>query len=298
MHRTLRYPGFWLAVGLVGIGVAVQMAVATPLELVDMFLRESGTQPWRLTRDPLMLGLMNILALGTAIGVGLFVNRLWPRAAFPLVGIASVAWIALALIGVGAGILLSEVDNVCRWLVPPPEFIVEMVADVFMPKGRFFSLFFTLVVVAPVTEELLFRGIILRGFLGRFKPWMAIFLSAMLFAVMHMNPWQTLPPFVLGVIFGWFYLRTGSLWPCIVGHALNNFLFLILTTAPFGLWLPSTAEDWRRVEFQPWWFDVLGAGLLLAGIWLFRKHSRDPVVASANVPPVIPPADLPPVITG
>jgi hypothetical protein len=47
------------------------------------------------------------------------------------------------------GILLSEADNFVRWLIPPPDWIVELVGDVFLAKGRPFPLFFTLVIVAP-----------------------------------------------------------------------------------------------------------------------------------------------------
>jgi membrane protease YdiL (CAAX protease family) len=295
MQRTLRQPGFWLACGLVAVTAGCQMALTIPLEVVDMVLRERGSEPLRLIREPFVLGVVNLIALGTAVAVGLLVNRMGLRRAFPLGGISGGAWGALVVIGVGAAIVFSELDNLVRWVLPPPQFIREMMGDIFMARDKFASLFFTAVIVAPVAEELLFRGIILRGLLGRFKPWMAISLSAMLFALMHMNPWQTVPQFGLGLVLGWFYLRTRSLWPCIAGHALNNLLFVVAVCAPFGLWEPLTAEDYAVVEFQPWWFDVTGVCVLASGVWWFRKNSTPlPVILEPPLPPVLPPENVPP----
>lgn len=297
MQRTLRYPGFWLAVGLVGIVFLCQTALTVPLEVIDTVLQHQGSAPLRLIREPFVLGVVNIIAVGVAIAVGLLVNRLGPRQAFPLGRIPRGAWMAMVLLALGSGVVLSEVDNAFRWLLPMPKWFAELMADLFVAEDRFGSLFFTVVLVAPVTEELLFRGIILRGLLGRFRPWTAIVLSATLFAFMHMNPWQLIPPFALGLMFGWFYLRTGSLWPCIAGHALNNFLFLIVTQAPFGLWEPLKKEDLVSVEFQPWWLDVAGVILLALGVWLFRKNSPLPAEPVENLPPPLaPPENLPPVI--
>jgi hypothetical protein len=171
-----------------------------------------------------------------------------------------------------------------------------MMGDVFLAPDRFLSLSFTLVLVAPVTEELLCRGIMLRGLLGRYRPGVAIALSSMLFAFMHLNPWQTISAFALGLLFGWFYLRTGSLWPCIAGHAINNGICVILVSAPFGWWPAPSASDLQIVEFQPLWMDAAGAVLLLAGLRWFGKAAPGIRLDGVPVPPILQPQDLPPVI--
>ena len=68
----------------------------------------------------------------------------------------------------------------------------------------------------------MFRGVILRGFLARYKPVTAILVSSLLFGLLHMNPYQFVAAMILGVIFAWLVLRTGSLWPSVFGHVLGG----------------------------------------------------------------------------
>ena len=96
----------------------------------------------------------------------------------------------------------------------------------------------TLAVLAPLLEEVLFRGAI-QGMLMRFfgRPWPAIIVAALIFGVFHMNPVQIVYATLLGIILGWIYYRTGSLLSVIVGHVLNNSLAVVTTL------LYSSAEE-------------------------------------------------------
>jgi membrane protease YdiL (CAAX protease family) len=78
-------------------------------------------------------------------------------------------------------------------------------------------------IIAPFTEEVLFRGIILRGFLRSYSVNHAIILSALLFAVFHLTIAQLPIAFIMGVFLGWLYVQTRLLWPTILAHALYNF---------------------------------------------------------------------------
>lgn len=80
------------------------------------------------------------------------------------------------------------------------------------------------VIAAPVLEELLFRGIILDGFLRLYSPKKAILYSSFLFGLVHMNPWQFITAMVGGVFMGWVYYRTKNLLLCILIHFVNNFI--------------------------------------------------------------------------
>lgn len=77
--------------------------------------------------------------------------------------------------------------------------------------------------LAPLAEELVFRGAILRSLLQWTKqPWVAIAISAIFFAAAHLNPAQLPHAFLVGLLLGWMYYRTDSIVPCVVYHWVNN----------------------------------------------------------------------------
>jgi hypothetical protein len=82
--------------------------------------------------------------------------------------------------------------------------------------------FVLLVIAAPVLEEILFRGIILDGLLKRYSPLKSILVSSFLFGIVHLNPWQFVAGFVIGIFAGWVYYQTHSLLASIIIHASAN----------------------------------------------------------------------------
>lgn len=90
-------------------------------------------------------------------------------------------------------------------------------------------LFVTIAVVAPLLEEILFRGLLQNALSKRLPVWAAIALSALIFGAMHMD-FYAMPPLVLmGAIFGVIYHLTGSLRVTIVLHMINNAAALALS---------------------------------------------------------------------
>lgn len=78
--------------------------------------------------------------------------------------------------------------------------------------------------LAPLVEELVFRGAILRALLRQWesRPWMCIAVSALIFAAAHGNPAQMPHAFIVGMLLGWMYRRTGSIVPGVAYHWVNN----------------------------------------------------------------------------
>lgn len=98
--------------------------------------------------------------------------------------------------------------------------------------------YFTLCLLAPLVEELVFRGAILRALLGVFsRHWVAIAVSAAIFAIVHLNPAQMPHAFLMGLLLGWMYYRTGSILPGVVVHWVNN-------TVAYAIYvlMPQTAD--------------------------------------------------------
>ncbi len=89
-------------------------------------------------------------------------------------------------------------------------------------------------VLAPILEEMLFRGIILGSFLRLYSRWAAILGSAALFGLAHMNIYQFAAAMVMGTVAGWLYERTSSLLPCIALHGAYNGLLTIIELSAAG----------------------------------------------------------------
>jgi len=90
------------------------------------------------------------------------------------------------------------------------------------------------IIVAPLAEELFFRGFVFAGFIRYVGANGAMAASGLLFALFHVSDAQSaflVPPFaVIGVLFAWLYYRTGSLWASVLSHFLFNLItFSILT---------------------------------------------------------------------
>ena len=84
--------------------------------------------------------------------------------------------------------------------------------------------------LAPLSEEIVFRGAILRSLLQsqRLSVWGAIAISALLFALTHLNPAQMPHAFAVGLLLGWMYWRTGSILPGVAYHWANNSVAYVL----------------------------------------------------------------------
>ena len=89
--------------------------------------------------------------------------------------------------------------------------------------------YFVIALGAPLVEELVFRGAILRALLRwKSNPWVGIIISSVLFAASHMNPVQMPHAFLVGLLLGWMYYRTDSIVPGVVYHWVNNTVAYVL----------------------------------------------------------------------
>ena len=149
--------------------------------------------------------------------------------------IVSIATIATAFIA----------DSFNAVMPPVPEWF-EAIMETMM-EGPVWVTLISVSVFAPLFEEWLCRGLVLRGLLQKSHPTSAIMVSAVFFAVLHMNPWQALPAFLLGLLFGYVYYKTGSLKLTMLMHCVNNTMAVIFSK------IPSLAEADSFTEvLSPW----------------------------------------------
>ena len=123
-------------------------------------------------------------------------------------------WLSIPLIVAGMFFI-----NLCSEFLGLP----DLMQDTFLAMSRNIFGIISITIMAPLVEELLFRGAI-QGYMLRkgMKPLHAILIASAIFGIIHMNPIQIPFAFAIGMIFGWLYYRTGSVVPGIIGHFINN----------------------------------------------------------------------------
>ena len=120
--------------------------------------------------------------------------------------------------------------------------------------------------IAPVIEELLFRGIILRSFLQQYSRSRAIVYSAVVFGFAHMNIYQFVTAFAGGLVLGKMYERTRSLVPGMLLHAFYN---TAVTVVAFRCSRDATSMCGEWGMPQMWYPFALVSGAI--GLWLLSK---------------------------
>lgn len=87
--------------------------------------------------------------------------------------------------------------------------------------------------IAPFVEEILMRGVVLSGLKETYGTGIALLVSALLFALLHFNMVQTLSAVVCGLFLGLLYIKTNSVFCCIVAHAGYNLISYISIVAGY-----------------------------------------------------------------
>ena len=154
------------------------------------------------------------------IGYALDSKNFGPRGGIAMAFIVSIATLAAALVCEPVTAALPEMSERLRQSL-------EMLAN-----GPLWASLISVAIFAPLFEEWLCRGLVLRGLLKHMNPTGAICVSAVFFAVLHMNPWQAIPAFILGLLFGYVYYRTGSLKLTMLMHCVNNTFSTLISRVP------------------------------------------------------------------
>ena len=196
--------------------------------------------------------------------------------------------VAIGVAGFFAATAISSLNS----LLLPAEWLARFdVSQIFAQSWPTrVALALAAVVLAPVCEELAFRGYLLTAARTRFRPAAAIAISGLLFAFMHLNPVLFMGLAGLGAVFGWLTWRAGSVWPAVAAHAANNALgaALALTAGRAGA---------ARQHPEPGVLDVLRihlpavalSGAVLASLFAaYRRATPEPPPIEDAVAPADP----------
>ena len=224
---------------LVGIILFVGLQVLMPLTVAGYdAAAEAGWLPWEPLGVDLIFSPGMILGQVAPLVVGLAIVRMFGRGAVAAVGVRAGQWrwgLLVGLVGFAAilpvcfGILMLtsllagvlEIEERLHPLLLP---ILEAPRGWMLPVGLVEA-----AVLAPLAEEFLYRGILLRSLLKRVGTTSALLLSSALFAGVHytVEPQATPSLFVLGMALAYTAYRTRSLVAPVVIHALFNGLMVV-----------------------------------------------------------------------
>lgn len=128
--------------------------------------------------------------------------------------------------------------------------------------------FFRVVVVAALTEEICFRGVVM-GHLRRYGDFFAVAMASVVFALMHCNLIQAPFALIVGFALGYLCIRTGSLWTAVAVHALNNTISLV-----FSYLLERYDETAVNLAYTVLIDALMAAGAICLCVLLFRRRKR------------------------
>jgi len=188
-------------------------------------------------------------------------------------------WIAAVLLGFSVGLLVIELTALgLQWEVTT---IHEALEEAIKKKAAELNalplplVLLTLAIVPAVAEELLFRGYLLRALEERWSPWLAVTATALLFGLFHtfglsgLTIERLFPSLLLGLVLGLVAQRSGSVWPGMVLHALNNALLLLIARSRDELVEQGVLA--KDSEHLPALWLAVAAGLTLVGLALLVK---------------------------
>lgn len=190
-------------------------------------------------------------------------------------------------------LLITVPFRICSFLIsaivqtvfPMPEFILNslkgMYTEIMFPSNtiEFILTILGIVVMAAVCEEAMFRGFILTTFMKRKKVWKAIIITAVGFAIYHLDPWAIPEIAVIGVFLGWLVVRTGSIYPAVIAHASFNFLGIVLLPRIFGV---KTVEDFFAISFPAFMYPIAFVVLALLFYALLQLTKKEDPEKSAH----------------
>ncbi len=171
--------------------------------------------------------------------------------------------------------LPEALSGVEQWM-KSTEARAEEITHAFLKTDTLRGLFINLLIVAvlaSVAEELLFRSVLIR----LFREWfgnvhVAVFVSALLFSAFHLQFFSFLPRFLLGIIFGYLFVWSGSVWLPMLAHFINNASAVVVFYLVDKGAIEVPVEEFGAVENTALlWISIVLTAVLLVFIFMNEK---------------------------
>jgi len=131
-------------------------------------------------------------------------------------------------LGLSLGVLTDEIDRIIQIFLPTPELFLKYLESLKAETSvDWILLIFGVVIIASISEEILFRGFLQVSLERKGDITRAVILSSVTWTLIHVNPYWAIQIFITGVIMGFLAWRTNSVFPSMILHATNNFISLL-----------------------------------------------------------------------
>jgi membrane protease YdiL (CAAX protease family) len=225
--------------------------------------------------DSSVMGIITIItgiySFGVASIIGFKETKRKFNEVFKFNRVSVFLWIATIVFITGFTVVISETDNVLNYFLPPPEKL-RYLFDTLMTGQPLILSIIAVGIIPAFTEELFFRGLVLDGFQKNYSKRKAIIISALLFGIIHLNPWQFYSGFIFGLIAAWICIETNSILLCIFIHFFNNTLYTIVVKYREFIPIKGFNTNFSALaEFQPLWFDLTGLVIFIIGTIMLIK---------------------------
>ena len=192
--RQKYYPTTLQAIHLIILYIFIQTVVDFPLALIDYY---NDTEYLYLPIKKIILGVgstLFILIYGFRKSKAPFFEVFPVKLFNPLILIPVITFLW------AAHNWLEIINVAVEKYLPAPYWFWELFSKVFDSDYGWWGAFLRVAVVAPIVEELIFRGLILHGLRKNYNAFVAVTISALMFALFHLNPWQFPATFILGLL--------------------------------------------------------------------------------------------------
>ena len=249
-RTSIEPPGLWAAAGFITLYfllqavvsglIAMLMGLFTGYVQMDRGIEPVGAEIRTMLDQSGMPAILVMLTLGVVTAILLpMVRRKWPplwsQATTPGLGVVlpmNRAFFALAVI---VGLTTPLVGGLLTALLAHGKTVTQDIQDLGLqtPLALRIALVVVVASLGPLVEELLFRGVLLSALMQRWRAGWSIAISALLFALVHLPSmqwqWYALPDLaLLAAALAWLRLRSGSLWPAVLAHGINNLLAVVV----------------------------------------------------------------------
>ncbi|MBU0508591.1 ABC transporter permease [bacterium] len=182
------------------------------------------------------------------------------------------AWLATVVAMFGAWLFTIQLSALMNVVLPFPSELIERFEKFFTELNQLAPVAGLLLLAGlpGICEEILARGLVLRSLLPRFGTAGAIVISALAFGALHLDLYRLLPTVVLGGVLGIIAVWSGSIFPAMLAHAMNNGLAYLVQRYPdVFMNLPWLAPDSQN--YLPWHIFLIAVLLLAGGLYWLKK---------------------------